>query len=229
MTSGTPKDAPSAASASADAARKFYRNDSRADFYAKDRFAGRRKATDSRDKRALERALDLVGAEGRVLDCPCGAGRITPVLRSRGLDVTGMDVSLQMLKQAAALHDPYRPVQGDALVLPFRDASFDTVVSMRFLYHLAAPAERVTALAEMARVSKRYLIISFFDSRTLQSVEKKLKVLAGRKPALRVEFSKAQFEREAATGGWKVLKFFPTLAWVSQHTVVALEKMRTGP
>ncbi len=154
MTVRDRKETPPAASASADAARKFYRSDSQADFYATDRFSGRRSATDARDKRALERALGFLGVEGRVLDCPCGAGRITPVLRARGLDVTGMDVSLQMLKQAAARHEPYRAVQGDALVLPFQDSSFAAVVSMRFLYHLAASEERVKALAEMARVSK---------------------------------------------------------------------------
>lgn len=228
MTAGDQKETPSTGSASADAARRFYRSDSQAGFYATDRFSGRRKGTDSRDKRALERALDFLGIEGHVLDCPCGAGRITPVLSARGLEITGMDVSLQMLKQAAGHREPYRAVQGDALALPFRDRSFSAVVSMRFLYHLGTREERVRALAEMSRVSKRYLVVSFFDSRTLQSLEKRLKVLAGRKPALRVEINRSQFEREAEMGGWKVLRYFPTLRWISQHTIAALERTQTG-
>jgi 2-polyprenyl-3-methyl-5-hydroxy-6-metoxy-1,4-benzoquinol methylase len=50
---------------------------------------------------AIAALLDLP-ARGRVLDAPCGAGRIAVRLAERGLDVTGVDISAPELEVAQA-------------------------------------------------------------------------------------------------------------------------------
>ncbi len=93
------------------------------------------------------------GARCRVLDVGCGGGFLANYLGELGHEVTGLDASAGALSVAAA-HDhsgSVRYVVGDALRLPFADASFDVVCAMDFLEHVEDP-ER--AIAEAARVLK---------------------------------------------------------------------------
>jgi len=65
---------------------------------------------------------------GSLLDVGCGTGSYSAGLAERGWDVTGVDVSEDMLRRAGARG--VRTVQADAAALPFEDASFDATVSV---------------------------------------------------------------------------------------------------
>jgi SAM-dependent methyltransferase len=101
----------------------------------------------------------LLGDEcGSLLDVATGTGRIAVGLAQRGLDVTAIDISEGMLRRARnkALQAGVRPIRfllGDAASLPFRDNSFDAVVSFRFL-HIMPPSQQAPFVAEMVRVLK---------------------------------------------------------------------------
>ncbi|MDO5627849.1 MAG: class I SAM-dependent methyltransferase [Mobilicoccus sp.] len=95
-----------------------------------------------------------------VLDMGCGAGRHAFEMYRLGADVTALDqdaVELagvsEMLGAMAAegqgAPDQARTVQGDALALPFDDASFDRIVAAEVLEHI--PDDR-RAIAELVRV-----------------------------------------------------------------------------
>ena len=64
---------------------------------------------------------------GRLLDVGCGTGARTAGLAERGWDVTGVDLSADMLRRAR--ERGLDVIQADAAVLPFDDATFDAVVS----------------------------------------------------------------------------------------------------
>lgn len=90
-----------------------------------------RDAVEGRDEaRAI---VDLLGlTEGRrVLDVACGTGRHSLALESTGVDVTGVDLSLDLLQAGRRVldGDNHLFVRGDMRALPFR-ASFDAVVSL---------------------------------------------------------------------------------------------------
>jgi SAM-dependent methyltransferase len=65
---------------------------------------------------------------GSLLDVGCGTGSYTAALAERNWDVTGVDVSQDMLRRAEARG--VRTVQADATSLPFADATFDAAVSI---------------------------------------------------------------------------------------------------
>jgi len=67
----------------------------------------------------------------RILDVGCGTGQLSARLaRERPqARITGCDFSAGMLRHAAARTDAVGWVRGDACGLPFRDRSFDAVVS----------------------------------------------------------------------------------------------------
>jgi SAM-dependent methyltransferase len=113
---------------------------------------GRREIT------AVERALDLVGGSGSVIDVPAGTGKIWPLLRRRGLRFVAVDASPFMLR-AAGLRDA-SPVLADIRRLPFRDHNFDAAICLRLL-HRTPSTFRVDALRELARVSREGVIVSY--------------------------------------------------------------------
>jgi SAM-dependent methyltransferase len=74
---------------------------------------------------------ELLGpGPGRCLDLGCGTGLHFPTLVALGWKTTGIDLSADQLRLAAARDDGVEVVQADASSLPFEDDSFDAVVSI---------------------------------------------------------------------------------------------------
>lgn len=96
-------------------------------------------------------------APGRVLDVGCGTGTmIEKYLRPGSHEVVTIDFSENMLRAAAdrlkGAGQALKFAQGFALALPFRNESFDLVVSVNTLHNLPSKGDVEAALAEIARV-----------------------------------------------------------------------------
>ncbi len=101
-------------------------------------------------RRATRQALGLVPGE-TVLDLGAGTGVSTAELAKSGAHVVGVDISQGMLRAGKSAR-PHTPLlAGDALALPFPDATFDAVTISFALRNVHDPA---AAIAEMARVAK---------------------------------------------------------------------------
>jgi demethylmenaquinone methyltransferase/2-methoxy-6-polyprenyl-1,4-benzoquinol methylase len=72
-----------------------------------------------------ETARAVVSPGDRVLDACCGTGDLAIAAERAGGRVTGVDFSQRMLERARAKSDAVEWIEGDALALPFADASFD--------------------------------------------------------------------------------------------------------
>jgi ubiquinone/menaquinone biosynthesis C-methylase UbiE len=78
---------------------------------------------------AWETLSRLLGrGSGSLIDVGCGTGAYGPGLAGLGWDVTGVDISEDMLRRARA--KGVRTVQADATALPFPAASFDAAISV---------------------------------------------------------------------------------------------------
>ena len=102
------------------------------------------------DRDFLDRFAERVGT-GRMVELGCGPGHVAAYLASRGANVSGLDLSPQMVAQAKRLSPGLDFVVGDMLALPFADASLAGVVSFYSIVHFDA-AQLQRAFGEMARV-----------------------------------------------------------------------------
>lgn len=89
----------------------------------------------------------------RVLEIGCGAGRLARAIAARGVSVTGIDASPEMIRLArerSAGDARLELICGDFLVHPFESTRFDAVVSVATMHHLDwAPAlARMTDLVQ---------------------------------------------------------------------------------
>jgi len=91
---------------------------------------------------------DLAGKS--LLDAGCGSGWFSQAAHRRGARVTSLDVGIELLRETLR-KAPVTAVIGDALQLPYRDQSFDIVVSSEMIEHTSAPHQ---AVREMGRVLK---------------------------------------------------------------------------
>jgi demethylmenaquinone methyltransferase/2-methoxy-6-polyprenyl-1,4-benzoquinol methylase len=112
-------------------------------------------------RRRAARATGLK-AGGSALDVACGSGKLTAQLArlaGTGGRVVGIDFSPQMLEVARRDHPGIEFVEGDALKLPFEDASFDASTIAFGLRNLADP---IGGLREMLRVARRRAVVLEF-------------------------------------------------------------------
>jgi demethylmenaquinone methyltransferase/2-methoxy-6-polyprenyl-1,4-benzoquinol methylase len=98
---------------------------------------------------------------GSALDVACGSGKLTAELAklAGGGRVVGLDFSPQMLEVARREHPRIEFIEGDALNLPFDDATFDVATIAFGLRNLAVP---VDGLREMRRVVRRRAVVLEF-------------------------------------------------------------------
>lgn len=97
---------------------------------------------------------------GRALDVGGGHGQLVDPLRSLGWSITVLGSSAECGHNLRTLHGKRdcEFVCSDILHLPFHDASFTLVTSVRLLAHMEA-WERF--LAELCRVSARWVIVDY--------------------------------------------------------------------
>jgi SAM-dependent methyltransferase len=127
-------------------------------------------------------ALEDCGAS-RALDVPAGEGRMTRYLQSMGFHAVGADLSLEM----TALGQRRGMPAGSSVVgdiegrLPFIDESFDLVLCWRLLHHLPSQELLMEVFKELARVSKKWVVLSFFHPISLHNFSRIVNRLLGSK------------------------------------------------
>jgi ubiquinone/menaquinone biosynthesis C-methylase UbiE len=90
---------------------------------------------------------------GPVLDLGCGPGWLTTSLASRGLNVTGIDISIRMLHLARANTPELAFAAASITQIPIADSAAAGVFCWYVLHHV--PDEHLgTAIGELARVTR---------------------------------------------------------------------------
>lgn len=99
--------------------------------------------------------------EFKLLDCPVGTGRFLPMWEDFGFNVTGVDISNDMLAEAEKQRAQADTVlrEGSIFDLPFPDKYFDVSVAIRIITLIEGP-DMIRALRELQRVTRRDIIFN---------------------------------------------------------------------
>ncbi len=104
-----------------------------------------------KDREVLRRFAREIGGRKPVWDFGCGPGQTAAFLNSLGLQVSGLDLSEKILKQARTLHPDICFRKGNILNLEFEDDSLAGVVAFYAIVHFT-PDQVATAFREILRV-----------------------------------------------------------------------------
>lgn len=115
--------------------------------------------------RAVTRAAVDASPGTRVLDLAAGTGTSSAEYAREGADVVACDFSTGMVAEGRRRHPEITFVAGDAMALPFADATFDVVT---ISYGLRNVQDTALALREMARVTRPggRLVVAEFSTPT---------------------------------------------------------------
>jgi SAM-dependent methyltransferase len=163
-----------------------------------------------------------------VLDLPCGYGRFTGMFQDRGLKIVCSDLSFFMVKRTKEKGGPLLGRSGivaDAVQgLPFKDNIFDRIFSIRFFHHLHDAEDRHAVLKEFCRISRDWVVLSFYRRNLLHSLQRKFrKMIKGGKRQIRM-ISSREFRDEAEKEGLRILKMFPLIRGIHSYWMVLLMK-----
>ena len=104
---------------------------------------------------------DLIGrtqGASSVLEVGCGEGHMQQALmRYPFAERIAFDIDAPIVAEARRIAPESRYLVADGQSLPFPDGRFDVVMATEVLEHVPDPAR---ALAEMRRVSRRYVLVS---------------------------------------------------------------------
>jgi ubiquinone/menaquinone biosynthesis C-methylase UbiE len=128
---------------------------------------------DACDRIALRSLLPPGG--GRLIEVGAGFGRLSDEYSGYGevvlLDSSEVHIAAATEKLA---DDPrFRVTLGDALALPFPDASFDAAVCVRVLHHFGDPKPLIAELGRVVRPGG-LLVLEYANKRNLKSIARRL-------------------------------------------------------
>ncbi|HSV99532.1 MAG TPA: class I SAM-dependent methyltransferase [Sedimentisphaerales bacterium] len=140
-----------------------------------------KRVTTRREIRQVERLLASEPRCRRLLDIPCGGGRVSaPFAAAADLLLQADLSSSQVLMARRTLGSRGNVLWFTASVfaIPLRDGTVEGAVCNRLTHHLS-PVEQERVVHELLRVSTRFVILSYYDHESFRSLGRRIR---GRHP-----------------------------------------------
>ena len=178
------------------------------------------------ERRLLEHLLSRAGHVERLLDVPCGAGRLSDVLARSTDQLYEADYAYPMLEYARSNAQSYSPeaVNANAFELPFGDDAFGMVVSIRLNHHIPAREDRLRHLRELCRVSSRWVLVTIFDEAGLKNRLIGLRRRLGTRRRPKKTLSLAEVGETVADQGFRLVEVGRISRLLSGHAFLLLER-----
>ncbi len=101
--------------------------------------------------------IDLLKPQDRILEIGCGIGTIVNELSSKGHDIIGIDISGEAIEYGRKKYgDIHLEVQA-AEILPYKDESFEAVLSFDLFEHIAAIDKHISEVRRVLGPGGYYL------------------------------------------------------------------------
>ncbi len=194
------------------------------------KYQKRPKGKHAAEMKLLDKAFALIPTEHRVLDAPCGGGRVTVHLAHKGFTMTAADLSESMVtitRETVAKNKlDVKVERQDIEQLTFPDGAFDTIVSYRLFHHFPNAEIRRRVVRELCRVAAKNVVLSYFSPLSFTSAKNKLREKLGGKQAKKFTTPLSEVKGYFAECGFRLVKDFAQTPLV--HTLHAAVFERGG-
>jgi len=203
--------------------------------YLSHRYGGTQRLVNRLEHRLVASLLRRLPRPLRILDIPSGYGRFTPQLEdAAATPLVCSDVDhrrLAVLGPTEGVHPsaPFYVLADLTGPLPFASGVFDLVFNFRYFHHVGDRQQRRDTLAELVRISRRYLIVSYYDRPLIHLAVKKLQYLPRRPRRRTVDMVPSrEFKRLFQTLGCRVLADRAILPGLHAQRVALVEKVNSS-
>lgn len=144
-----------------------------------------KRSSTRREYKLIDWHIRRVGHSRVVLDLPCGGGRLTPAFSGSADLVIEADIAIGQIHFGRATSTVATPrvwMTASAFHIPLRDNSVDGTICVRLAHHLPTAVERERLFKELLRVSRRFVIVTYFDYYSLKNLGRRLRQPFDRKP-----------------------------------------------
>jgi ubiquinone/menaquinone biosynthesis C-methylase UbiE len=178
------------------------------------------------EMRLIDRAFAMIPKTHRVLDVPCGGGRVAIHLARQGYEVSAADLSdsmIEITRENFAKEGLYCPVEKqdvERITLP--DRSFDAIVSFRLFHHFPSTEIRQRVISELCRVAARFVMLSYFSPRSVTSLKRKITGCESHRYAMPLAEVAGYFE----ACGFRLVKDFAQLPVVHTLHLAVFERVK---
>lgn len=173
------------------------------------------------EMRLMDRAFAYIPKSHRVLDMPCGGGRVSLHVAGKGYTMSLGDLSEPMLaiaRENVAKAGLSCSVEWqDIEALTYGDRAFDTIVSFRLFHHFPNHYIRRRAVRELCRVAGQFVIISYFSTKSVTSVRRKLQSALGGKKSSKYSTPLCEVRGYFEEAGFELVKDFAEMPII--HTL----------
>lgn len=148
-------------------------------------YTRRRKSKHSAEMRLIATAISSLPKPMKYLDIPCGAGRATILLGREGNTCMSADIGDGVLEVArneiekAGIESEILKLDIEQIDLP--DNSIDAPLAFRIFHHFPDTEIRAKVVAELCRVSNRYVLISYLTPWSYTNIKRRLRAALGGK------------------------------------------------
>ena len=203
--------------------------------YEKKRYRGLdQRLVHNREQKILKKIFDKIGVfSGLVLDLPCGYGRFSAFLLEKELGLINCDISHAMVERAnekaikLSRNESGGAVADATSGLPFKEAVFSLVFSMRLFHHIHNGEDRRKILGEYSRVSSDWSVLSYYQSNALHRIQRKFRHKIKKTPTQIKMITRQAFQSEAEESEFEVVSVFPLFWGLHSQHIALLKKAKT--
>ena len=197
------------------------------------RYQVRKESKHLAEMKLVDRAFSLIPKTHRVLDLPCGGGRVTVHLGLQGYNMSSADLSDAMLtitRESVAQNGLKGAVEKqDIEKLTYADQHFDSLISFRLFHHFPNPEIRQRAVSELCRIAKQFVAISYFSPASVTSVKRSIRAAMGGRKSDKHPTSLTEVKRYFAKAGFRFVKDFARTPIIhTLHVAVFERDSKTG-
>lgn len=138
-----------------------------------------------REYQLLQRLLSSQEKCDTLLDLPCGGGRLSPQIEKYATRLIESDIGMgqvQYARKFCTLDTTPFYMTSTAFKLPLKDNSVDATVCIRLNHHMPTMQERDQLMNEILRVSKQFVIMTFFDYYSVKNTLRRIRKPFNKKP-----------------------------------------------